>query len=123
VTIGIELGLTICVAPDHARTAILHAVTRLLGNGTLPDGSLALFHPDRFTFGQTVYLAPVYAAVQSVDGVIDVTVTRFSRLGDPDPGPLQRGMLTLSRLEIASLDNDPNAPERGLLTIDMRGGQ
>ena len=47
----------------------------------LPDGTVGAFYPDNFTFGQTVYLSPIYAAVQDTEGVQSVTVTRFQRQG------------------------------------------
>ena len=39
------------------------------------------FHPDRFTFGQPVYLSAVIAAAMAVPGVAYVTPVRFQRLG------------------------------------------
>jgi hypothetical protein len=75
------------------------------------------------TFGQPVYLSPLYAAAQSVEGVTSVHIPTFQRLGKPDPQPLADGRLTLGRLEIARLDNDPNFPERGVFRLTLGGGR
>jgi hypothetical protein len=95
----------------------------VFSSGTLPDGRRGLFHPDNFTFGQTIYLSPLYAAAQAVPGVESVQMTTFQRQGTPDPAPLAEGKLALGRLEIARLDNDPNFPEHGVLRITVRGGK
>ena len=47
----------------------------------------------------------------------------FRRRGQPDPTPLLDGVLPIGRLEIAQLENDPNFPERGTLTVEMGGGK
>ena len=93
-----------------------------LSNRTLPDGRRGLFHPDNLTFDQDVYLSTIYAAAQAVEGVESVTVTTFQRLDQPDPMPLQSGVIELGRLEIARLDNDPNRPENGRVAFVMQGG-
>jgi len=95
----------------------------VFSNRVLPDGRLGVFHPDNFSFGQTVYLSSIYAAAQAVDGVDSVDVTVFGRRGVTDPRPLASGELLLNRLEIARLDNDPNFPERGVFKLTMRGGK
>ena len=82
-----------------------------------------VFHPDNFTFGQTVYLSPLYAAAQAVPGVESVRITTFQRQGTPDPKPLADGKIELHRLEIARLDHDPNFPERGVFRLTLGGGK
>ncbi|MCY1308369.1 hypothetical protein D9M70_583730 [compost metagenome] len=95
----------------------------MLGARRRADGTRGLFHPDNFSFGQTVYLSPLYAAARTVAGVASVQVKRFQRLGQVDPKPLADGFMTLGRLEIARLDNDPNFPEHGVLRLELHGGK
>jgi len=118
----LELELQVCVEPRHFRADVRAAVLAVLSNRTLLDGRLGLFHPDRFTFGDPVYLSPILAAVQAVPGVMGVRATVFQRLGTPDPDPLDDGVLALGRLEIARLDNDPNFAEHGTLKLALEGG-
>jgi hypothetical protein len=84
-----------------------------------------VFHPDNFSFGQTVYLSPIYAAAQKMAGVTSVQVTMFQRQRQAgiDNTALLAGKLLLGRLEIAQLDNDPNFPEHGVFVLDMQGGR
>jgi hypothetical protein len=86
------------------------------------DGTPGLFHPDRFTFGQTVYLSPLYRAVLAVDGVSSARFLTFRRHGNPDGGKaLKEGRIVLHRLEIARLDNDPSFPEHGTFRVNTGG--
>jgi hypothetical protein len=128
--VSLDLGLSICVKPLYLQAQVAALLSQLLGTGVLPNGKLALFNPDRLTFGQAVYLSPIVAAAQSIAGVLEVQVTRLARLvpGRPAPGAKPDslpagGMLTLGPSEIARLDQNPNAPENGRLTLLLRGGR
>jgi len=111
------------VSPDYFRSDVGTALMRVFSTGWLPDGRPALFHPDKFTFGQSVYLSAVYAAAQAVEGVASVTVHTFQRLHEPSQQPLDDGVIGIGRLEIARLDNDPNFPERGVFDLSLGGGK
>src|SRR5207245_770911 len=112
-----------CASRDYFRSDVTAALLDVFSNRILPDGRRGLFHPDNFTFGQTVYLSPLYAAAQNVAGVDSVEITVFGRLNSTDHVPLQDGQILLDRLEIARLDNDPNFPERGIFKLTVAGGK
>lgn len=127
VYVSLEIRMTVCVAPGYLASHVEQALLQVLSSKTLPDGTKGVFHPDNFTFGQTVYLSPVYAAAQNTPGVQSVTVTRFQRQGDCSTnaifdGSNSSGKLQMNRLEIARLNNDPNFPEHGILKLCMQGG-
>ena len=121
--VSLEIEMLVCVAPDYFRSDVQEALLEKFNNTLLPDGTRGVFHPDNFTFGQTVHLSPLIATAQDVPGVASVEVTVFQRQGTPDPVPLEQGSLSLRRLEIARLDNDPNFPERGVFRLKMGGGK
>ena len=121
--VSLEIELSVCASPDHFRSHVEVAVLARLTSGVRADGTLGLFHPDRFTFAQPVYLSAIIAEVQGVPGVQSVTADKFQRLRDDATDAVDTGVLEMSRLEIARLDADPNYPERGLLTIDVGGGK
>ena len=121
--VALDVALHICVLRDHFRAPVLRAVALELGNGVLADGRLAAFHPDRFSFGDAVYLSRIVAAAQAVAGVEAVWVLKFERLGAPDPAAIGNGVIPIGRLEIARLDNDPNFQERGRLVLTGGGGK
>jgi hypothetical protein len=121
--VALDLALHVCVAAGYFRADVAQALTVAFSAGVLPDGRLGVFHPDNFSFGQPVFLSRLIAAAQAVPGVESVTATRFTRLAAPETVSLATGVITLGRLEIAQLANDPNFRERGRLTLDVGGGR
>ena len=121
--VSLEVELLVCVAPDHFRSDVQAGLLAVLSNADLPEGRRGVFHPDNFSFGQTVYLSPILAAARGVAGVASVQATRFHRQGQGDPKPLADAYMRLGRLEIPRLDNDPNFPEHGVLRLDLHGGK
>jgi hypothetical protein len=123
--VSLRIEMTVCVKADYFRSDVEEVLLQVLSDRVLPDGTRGVFHPDNFTFGQTVYLSPLYAAAMKVEGVAAVEVTTFERQATPDPNQvaLKAGKLTLARLEIARLDNDPDFPEHGVLTLNMDDGK
>jgi hypothetical protein len=121
--VPLDVALFVCVKADYFRAAVLQAVQLVLSSGVLADGTLALFHPDNFTFAQDVYLSRIVAAAQAVEGVDSVRAEIFQRLINPDPTTLDAGVIAIGALEIAQLANDPNFPERGRLVLQAGGGK
>jgi hypothetical protein len=118
------LEMTVCIKPDYFRAHVRAALMRVFSRGWLADGTPALFHPDNFTFGQSVYLSALYEAAQAIQGVTSVVIDTFQRLrAQPDSTSLDSGVLTIGRLEIARLDNDLNFPERGVFKLSIGGGK
>jgi len=118
-----EVGLHICVKDDYFRADVVHAVAAVLSSEVLPDGSLGLFHPDNFSFGQPVYLSRVIGAAQAVEGVDSVRADAFRRVGDRTLMSLQDEVIKIGDFEIAQLANNPNFPERGKLALTGGGGK
>ena len=50
---------------DYFRAHVQAAVLDVLSSRVRADGTLGFFHPDRFTFGQPVYLSAIVAAAQA----------------------------------------------------------
>jgi predicted phage baseplate assembly protein len=123
VYLSLEVEVEVCVANDYFRSDVKARLLDVLSNRALPDGRQGLFHPDRLTFGQTIYISPVLAAVRTVEGVASARIVQFSRQGTTDARALETGRIDLGRTEIARLDNDPNWPENGVLRLTMLGGK
>jgi hypothetical protein len=121
--VALDLALHLCVKPAYLRSDVVQAVRAVLSSTLLPAGGRGLFHPDNFTFGQPVYLSPIVAAAQAIEGVDSVRIDRFARLADPSPATLEDGLIPIGRLEIARLDNNPNFPDRGRLAVTAGGGR
>ncbi len=120
--VPLDVTLTICLKPGYVKSAVKQALLEAFGNTDLPDGRRGFFHPDNLTFGQTIYLSQLIAAAMKISGIDWVDVIRFQRWRQNDHGELAEGQIKLGRLEIARLDNDPNAPENGKIEFVMEGG-
>jgi len=120
--VSLEIEMQVCVNSDYFRSAVKQALLEIFSNRILPDGRLGVFHPDNFTFGQSVFLSPLYAAAQAVEGVESVVIAKFQRQGTDSDVALNAEKLELARLEIARCDNDPNFPERGVFRLTLDGG-
>jgi hypothetical protein len=119
----LDVALHICVLADYFRADVLHAVQQVLSSDVLPDGTLGVFHPDNFHFGEPVYLSRIVAAAQAVEGVEAVRVDRFEPLGVQGGSTLADGVIPVGALQIAQLANNPNFRERGRLTLQAGGGK
>ena len=122
VYVSLDVEISVCVEPGYFRSDVRQALLQELGKGTLSDGRQGFFHPDAFTFGQSVYLSQTYERAMAVDGVASVEVKRFRRYGKAANSELEDGVLRASDLEVVRLDNDPSFPENGLLTLTLAGG-
>jgi predicted phage baseplate assembly protein len=116
--VSLEIALEICVDPDYFMRDVEQAVGQVLGSD-----KGGLFYPGNFTFGQSVYLSPIYAAVRAVPGVNAVNATTFQIQGVNDSTYLASGEIKLGPLEIARLENNLSFPDHGQLTLVMEGGK
>ncbi|MGW8765206.1 putative baseplate assembly protein [Streptomyces sp. NPDC055815] len=122
-TVPLRLALCVVAEPYAVAGHVRTAVARVLGTGTLPDGTRGLFHPDELTFGTAVRVSRIVAAVAAVPGVRSVKVTALERLFEPSGQPLRDGVLTLGPHEVPRLDGDPARPEHGVLELEIGGGR
>lgn len=129
--IALDVEVDVCVDPGHFRSDVEQAIRSALGNRRFADGTLGFFHPDRFTFGEALYLSRLYAAIEAVAGVDSAIVRRFRRSDEHDPDPARpataanvaRGFVSIGGFEVLRVDDDPNFPENGTLRLHMRGGK
>ncbi len=121
--VALQIVLSVCVLPSYYRSDVQGEVLQVLSSTRRPGGTRGMFHPDNLTFGSTVFLSAVLAAVQAVDGVRYVEALTFQRLGVPASAGIDSGRLAFAPLELPRLDNDPNFPDRGTLQLEMEGGR
>ncbi len=121
--VSLEIELVVCVDPNYFQKDVEQSLFQVLGNQLLPNGQKGVFYPDNFTFGQTVYLSPVYAAARKVAGVQSVVATTFQRQGIPSTIYLSKGEIPLGTFQIARMENDRSFPDHGKLTLVMQGGK
>jgi hypothetical protein len=121
--VPLDIELTVCVKPGYLRGHVKASLLDLFSNRPLPGGRLGFFHPDRFSFGDGVYLSQMVAAAQSVEGVESANVTVLNRLFEAENNEIENGVLPLRPFEVAQVDNDQMFPEHGRLSLVMKGGR
>ncbi len=119
----LKIELTVCVDPSYFQADVRQGLLQVLGSQPLANGQKGLFAPDTFTFGQTVYLSPIYAAARKVAGVTSVTATVFEPQGINSTTYLDNGEIPLGPFQIARMDNDRSYPNHGQLTLVLKGGK
>ena len=123
IQIGLEVDMEVCIGAQFSQSEIRAVLLRLFSNRSFDGSKKGIFHPDNFSFGQSLYLSTLYAAAQSVEGVTSVKITNFRRLGNTEISGLNSGVLTFNRKEIPRLDNNPNFRDRGIFTLTIKGGR
>jgi hypothetical protein len=127
--VPLDIAFTVCVATGYFRSSVESALLDVFSNRVLPNGQVGFFYPNNFTFGQPVYLSQVVAAAMKVPGVnwvdtndVPPSPNHFQRWGQASQGETAAGRISMARLEIARLDNDPSEPENGKIQFFMEGG-
>jgi Baseplate J-like protein len=121
--VPIELVMNICVLPNYLAAHVKAALLAAFSNSIQPNGTRGFFHPDNLSFGDSIAVSTLVATAQAVTGVQSVVVHTLERYGEVSRMALRLGVLLIGPMEIAQLDNDPNEPEHGTLTFNMRGGR
>ena len=117
VEVPVLVDVTVLARAAFYRSEIQSAVARALGTDLG-----GYFSPTRLKFGEDLHASDLIAAVMDLDGVEAVCLNRFKRLGNGFPDQSGGGLIVLEGTEIAICDNDPNAPERGILRVRVSGG-
>ena len=118
VPVPIAMALSIRVDDDYFQSEVRRAVAQALGTG--PGG---FFEPGRLAFGEDLHASDVVQTLMALEGVDNVCLNRFKRVGLQHPDESDTGVIALDGLEIAVLDNDPADPGRGYYRLDLHGGR
>jgi hypothetical protein len=122
--VPLQLTLRVCVLAHYQRAQVMADLLELLSCHSIAGGKAGYFHPDNWRFGQSVYLSKIVAAGMAIEGIETIVVDELRRLNQPlDKSALESGRLLIGPGEIARLDNEPNFPEHGKLTLNMGGGR
>lgn len=122
--VALDIALTIHVANSHFASTVKQSLIETFSAVDLPNGQRGFFHPEHFTFGQSVYLSKLIAHATNVPGVVSVQVTRFQRWGPTRQDQQDAGIIPIKPLELAQLNNNqPAGPKNGRLIFEMKGGR
>lgn len=106
--VGVDVCFKVSIAPGYAESSVLKDLSLAFGSSELADGRLGFFHPDRFDFGQPLFLGQMLAAAMRVPGVAYVDASaqapnRFRRDTAGARDEFASGYLFVSPLEVIRL--------------------
>jgi hypothetical protein len=116
--VGIYMSISVRVAPNFFLSEMRHAIAQKLGHG--PEG---FFEPGRLAFGEDLYASDVIEALMSLDGIEQVCLNRFKRIGSQFPDRTGAGFISLDGLEVAVCNNEADEPEMGYYRLKLHGGR
>ncbi|MEO8809409.1 MAG: putative baseplate assembly protein [Rhodanobacter sp.] len=118
------IELSICVLPDFLQAQVMAELHDRFSAGLRRDGTPGFFHPDRLRLGAPVFASALLAEAQAVTGVAHVEVTTLTRADGGLSGDVPAdGVLHIAAREIAQVDNDPDHPDHGNITLTPGGGR
>lgn len=119
--VPLDITVALCIHPDYWPQDIRYLLEQEFSGGYTQDGRLAFFHPDRWTFGQTLHTSAIIGRVQAIQGVDHVLSVKMKRWGAATPGTPDQ--IEVRANEIIQVQNDPDHIERGFITFDVQGGR
>ena len=119
--VPLDIQVVLCVDPLYWPEDIRFLLEQAFSEGYTPDGRMAFFYPDRWTFGQALHASQILGRIQSVQGVEHVISITLKRWNEATPGT--DAVTSLRPNEIIQVRNDPDQLEAGFIAFDIRGGR
>lgn len=121
VPLAVEISL--CLHPDFWAEEVRWAVEQELSAGWTPDGRRGLFHPDEWTFGQSLHRSQIAGRLHAVTGVEHIVQIQMRRFNAPPPADPAPAVLEVAFDEIFLVRNDPDHRELGFIDFTLSGGR
>jgi hypothetical protein len=136
ILVPLDIKLAVCAHPSYWPEDLTWVLEEEFSDGYTSDGRLGFFHPNNWTFGQTLHASQVIGRaleVPGIDRVIELSLRRFDQAGgptntvisiDPDDLPTSDALaIAVGDNEIINVANDPSHLELGRMQIDVMGGR
>lgn len=117
--VPLDVAMSFSILPGYFPSTMEKALEKSFSNVDFPDGGQGYFHPDRFTFGQPVYLSSLMTEAKKIPGVDRVRFSKFQRRGRPPGDELQKGIVAVEPQEMIRLDNNIYAPANGRIEFTL----
>jgi hypothetical protein len=121
VFVPLRIVLSVCADPEVWLDDVRFVLEQEFSDGYTPDGRLGFFHPDRWTFGQTLYASEILGRLEQIPGIAFARSVRIGRWDAPTPG--KRDRIDVGPSEIVRVHNDPDHMELGSIVFELGGGR
>ncbi len=119
--VPLDIKVYLCIHPNYWVEDIRFILEQEFSDGYTPDGRMAFFHPDRWTFGQALRVSQIIGAVQGIQGVEHVIKVELKRWNEVTPGT--KDAIEVRANEIILVKNNRDRLEDGLIEFDIQGGR
>lgn len=119
--VPLDIKVSLCIHPNYWPEDIKYLLEEELSDGFTQDGRKGFFHPDNWTFGQTLYASELVGRVQLVEGVDHVTQLTMNRWHQVGDGLVEK--ISAKPNEIIQVKNNPDHMERGFIQFIIKGGR
>lgn len=119
--VPLDIKVILCIHPDYWVEDIRFILEQEFSEGYTPDGRMAFFHPDRWTFGQALRISQIIGAVQGIQGVAHVIEVKLKRWNEVTPGI--QDVIEVRGNEIIQVKNDRDRQESGFIKFEIKGGR
>lgn len=118
--VPLEIEIWLCAKPEFWCEDLESILEQEFSDGWTPDGRQGFFHPDLWTFGQSLKSSQIFGRVLAVEGVEHIISLTMKRWNIPS-GPLNE--ITVSNNEIIQVFNDKDHMETGSIAFHVEGGR
>jgi len=119
--VPLEIHVSLCVDSGYWPEDIRFILEQEFSDGFTPDGRLAFFNPDRWTFGQDLHASQMLGRIQAIQGIEHVVSISMKRFNGPTAA--SDAIVNLRTNEIIRVHNDPDHLELGFIEFDLQGGR
>ena len=119
--VPLDIKVFLCIHPDYWVEDIRFILEQEFSEGYTPDGRMAFFNPDRWTFGQALRVSQIIGAVQGIQGVAHATDVKLKRWNEATPGTKE--VIEVRGNEIIQVKNDRDRLESGFIKFEIKGGR
>ena len=119
--VPLTIEVALCVDREFWREDVRFVLEQEFSEGYTPDGRLAFFHPDRWTFGQPLRASEIAGRLHQVPGIEHIISLALKRWNDPASASSE--IVEVRFNEILRVRNDPDSMEDGSIRFDLKGGR
>lgn len=119
--VPLQINITVCLQDDYWPEDIRFVLEQEFSTGYTPDGRTGFFHPDNWTFGQSLHASEISGRIHRIPGIRHINLIELRRWNEPTSGPSDR--IAVAFNEIVQVLNDPDHLETGFIRFELQGGR
>jgi predicted phage baseplate assembly protein len=121
--VPLDIRVVVCADEAYWREDLRFVLEQEFSDTWTSDGRPGFFHPDQWTFGQSLHRSMIEGRIHRIAGIRHVLSIAMKRFSAPLPGVPGAAVLEMGFDETVLLANDPDHLERGLIRFEIQGGR